>query len=221
MGRAVDHPRPNRVATNAPPEALGRLFGRWSRSSPPPLPPMSSPVSPPSWPTPRFHGTSRRFRASKPAWKEKPNWYLATEDHMIPVDETKRSLRPQRRSGAARSIDNENLGVPPPAGEGADDVFADVRACGYRHEGKTPVPAKLSATSSVHCPRLSSLSRQVQGAFPIQRHPRNRRTLGASEQHGHATLEIARGHIRLQSNAEAVEVMVSDSPRRSPCRELA
>ena len=42
----------------------------------------------------------------KPAWKEKPSWYLATEDHMIPVDETKRSLRPQRRSGAAFSIDS-------------------------------------------------------------------------------------------------------------------
>ena len=43
---------------------------------------------------------------SKPAWKEKPSWYLATEDRMIPVDGTKRSLRPQRRSGAAFAIDS-------------------------------------------------------------------------------------------------------------------
>ncbi|KRD68165.1 hypothetical protein ASE60_26245 [Ensifer sp. Root278] len=51
--------------------------------------------------------------------------------------------------------------------ESADGTFAAFLACGHRPEGKTPVPAKLSATSSVHYPRLSSLSRQVLEAFPI------------------------------------------------------
>lgn len=52
-------------------------------------------------------------------------------------------------------------------GTGADGTFTAFLACGHP-EGKTPVPAKLSATSSVHYPRLSSLSQQDQGAFPIQ-----------------------------------------------------